>query len=213
MMRLFVMILIGLGSAAATFAADAVQSPDWKRYEIVVQRNMFSSRRQPPKPVTAPTDQADQTTEPHAAEPHPQPTPEVPGSHYVLVGTSLVGEHHIAFCEDRRDGRLIRLEPGDRIDDFHVQQVTQDAVVFEREQESVDIAVGLTLSGEVPAPVSSPIASPPSSTAPSTSPAPAAPAGSGAPSAPAASGDASGDDSTLSILERLRRRREQELQR
>ncbi|QNN25214.1 hypothetical protein HED60_24015 [Planctomycetales bacterium ZRK34] len=206
MKRWIVMLLIGLFGATA-FGADAAPSPAWQRYEIVVQRNMFSPRRQPPKPERSTSDDTEKTAESNAsADDARESAPPLPGENYVLVGTSLVGEHRIAFCEDRRDGRLIRLTPGEAVEDFSLKQVTQDAVVFEREAKPVNIAVGQTLSGQIAAPA----APSPGTTGAgqaattSTNPPPAADAGDQA---------SATDESTMSIIERLRRRREQELQR
>ena len=201
------MLLIGLFGATA-FGADAAPSPAWQRYEIVVQRNMFSPRRQPPKPERSTSDDTEKTAESNAsADDARESAPPLPGANYVLVGTSLVGEHRIAFCEDRRDGRLIRLTPGETVEDFSLKQVTQDAVVFEREDKPVNIAVGQTLSGQTAAPAAPSSGTTEAGQAPTatTNPSPAEAGAGDQASAP--------DESTMSIIERLRRRREQELQR
>jgi hypothetical protein len=114
------------------------------------------------------------------------PGPVDPASHYLLVGVSLVGDQRIAFFVDQRDGVVRPYGVGQTVADYEIVAITLDAVVCRFEEQPRTIEVGRLLIGDAP---------PANADAAFAAPEPAA----------------EPNDEELSVLERLRRRREEEL--
>ncbi|MBI1367254.1 MAG: hypothetical protein GC162_01225 [Planctomycetes bacterium] len=211
----------GVKSTAITPPSD---KPAWTRYSVVVERSMFAKKRPPIRTEHDPAPKPEVKVD--DAAPPPPPPPAKPGSHHVLVGISVVGERAYAFIENQRDHQVARVKVGETVDGLTVRDITIDGIVRADGDNKLDIPVGYLLSGEQPP---APLAS--SSTSSSSGRAMASTASTDAGKPGATAGDASkpagaadagtspaagaaggaGDDANLSILERLRRRREQEL--
>lgn len=160
---------------------DAASS--WEKYKVIAQRNVFLRDRSRPGSQTG-----------VAAPPVYRPE-----SAFMLTGVVRQGEEYIALLEDTRRNVTSRVRIGDSVADGLIVGITLDAIVYEKNDQTAQIEVGKRLA-EVP----------------STQPSAGASAGEGeggidaergaAPSAASAGG---GDAD--SILERLRQRREKEL--
>jgi len=190
---------------ASAPAADARKSAG-ADFSILLERNIFDRNRRPP---------VVRTTQPAPPARPPRPTRPVDADQYfVLRGIALEGSRFTAFFEDTRAGTILQVKPGDAVGKGRVPGVNIDSAQYQRGDRLTIIRVGCTLTGsrapaagfEMPAPnpaadtSKTPASASPSSatTQPTT-----APAG-GATSAPASGG-------LQDILERMRRRRQQEL--
>lgn len=193
-------------SAAPTARADKSIGAD---YSILVQRNIFDRNRRPPV-----------IRKPQPPRPKPTYTPPKPvdtDQHFVLRGIALEGSQFTAFFEDTRAGRILQVRPGDVVGKGRIPAVNIDSAQYQRGDKLTVIPVGHTLTGsrapgagfETPAPT--PAAST-GSTAKPTAPSQGSSATTQPTTAPAetpTSAPASGG--LQDILERMRRRREQEL--
>ncbi len=175
-------------------------------FSILVQRNIFDRNRRAPV-----------VRKPQAPRTKPAYTPPKPVDadvYFVLRGIALEGSQFTAFFEDARSGKILQVRPGDVVGKGRIQAVNIDSAQYQRGEKLTVIPVGHTLTGsrapsagfETPAP--SPTASTARPTAPTTGSSATtqpttAPAGKPT-SAPASSGP-------QDILERMRRRRQQEL--
>jgi hypothetical protein len=167
---------------AITILMLATDVPDdLARYADVYTHSMFSRNRRADAPPLS------DTPPPERVEVIP-PGPVDPASHYLLVGVSLIGDQRIAFFVDRRDGVVRPYGVGQSLADYELIVITLDAVVCRFEGEERTIEVGRLLIGEAP------------------------PANPDAASAePGAEPATESNDEELSVLEKLRRRREEEL--
>lgn len=186
---LLLQMICVLAAAGAEKADDAFT----RDFGVIVERNMFLRDRRPPavKPVTPPP--APATTE--AAPPPPPPPPE---KQYVLVGVVFEDLTTArAYFEHVGEGTLVKIAPGEPLANGHVTEVQLNSVAFVDAKGLTWVDVGEDLTG-APVAVSGP-----------THEAGEAGAGAGADAKP---GDKpAADSATLSIEERLRRRRQQEL--
>lgn len=220
-----VAVAIGIGCLAlaqqeeqappAPVPRPATAERSWEQFrESVVLGNIFSpdraeqrraAERDAGRDVSSEADR--EADEQDSEEPR---EPADPGDDYVLRGVSFVGSTHRAFAEDRRDGSIRTLTVGDRLAGRRVTEIELDSVVLSPAADDGEPAVGIedrdphaieigwTFSGRE------------------------SPGGSAASAPGASSTDANGDDDAseqaasedegdLSVIERLRRRREQEL--
>jgi len=176
-------------------------------FSILLERNIFDRNRRPPvirTPRTAPV----------SIRPTKPPRPVDSDQYFVLRGIAQEGSQFTAFFEDTRAGKILRVKPGEPVGKGRVPGVNIDSAQYQRGQTLVVIRVGHTLTGsqapamgfEAPGP--SPVASiSKTSASASTSSATTQPAT--APAAEPTSAPASGG--LQDILERMRRRRQQEL--
>jgi len=207
--------LIGLLLAAWTAATLTAASPQaatrqgrsWGDYRILVERNMFRRDRRV-RSYRTPT-----------TRPRRQYTYDSDES-IVLRGIARHDGRFVAFFEDTRTGEIIRVRAGQAVGKGKVQRMTLDEVEYARSGAARQVSIGRSLAGTAaalftppptPAWPTGPLSG---TTAPATRPAglaattaPTAPAGPQASPKPAAASDIS------DILERMRRRREQELRR
>ena len=189
--------------AAPSTKADKPAKAD---FSILVQRNIFDRNRRPPVVRKPPTPRPKPTYTP--------PKPVDADQYFVLRGIALEGSQFTAFFENTRDGKMLQVRPGDTVGKGRVQAVNIDSAQYQRGDKLTVIPVGHTLTGsrapgagfETPAPRPSvstakptaPSPGPSATTQPTTAPA-------GAPTSAPASGG------MQDILERMRRRRQQEL--
>jgi hypothetical protein len=198
-------VLIGLaGLSAAPAAPDEADRDEARRLGVISQRNIFLRDRRryvPPALVAPPSTQP--TSRPAAAAPAP------PRPAYRLMGVASRDDQFVAYFEDAAADRLLEIQAGQELAGGIVTAVTIAGVTHREGEKITRMRVGEGL-GTAPGVAWRPPPRAPS-TGGSTSTTQASPPGS-PPSAarpPSSTPPASGD--VADILERLRRRREQEL--
>lgn len=109
--------------------------------------------------------------------------PAAAGSQYVLVGVVAEGAAARAYFEQTGSGQIVKVGVGATVGDATVSQITLRQVTIRRGEQSLTVLLGQDLSGATAAAL------------------------------PAANGAAGGstDPANMSVEERLRRRRQQEL--
>lgn len=192
-MKLTIALLLLLTSAAlaaptTTTAPSARRQSYSERYGVLADHNIFMRER-----GRAPATQ-------RAAEPARQRSPE---ETIVLSGIAAEYDGVRAYFEDSSGAPGLKLSVGDSVANGKVANISMDGVEYESNGKRTLVQVGCNLRGE-PVLLASPIEI---ATAPPTS----APAG-GAPTTTAAK-PADPNDPNLSMEQRLRLRRAQELRR
>jgi hypothetical protein len=178
-------------------AAPTTPKPSFDGYRAVIDRNIFSRRRVTPAPGGRPDKPPEQTAEKPAENAAPAAPPD-PASRHVLVGISIVGGRATALVEDRDRQRMLRVISGEQLLDRTITQITFDRLHLQLGADTVAIAPGQTLAGgDAPEPT------PPSTATPTT----------GESAASASTAPPPTSDAEAAILERLRQRRQQELNR
>lgn len=218
--RTAMLVAAAVGLASPVLAATG-QADSWDRFLLLVDRNIFLRDRRRPDPRRFDT-----------SRPAPADDRE---RRVVLTGTALCGEEFIAFFEDTRTGDTLRVRAGGAVGAGELRAVTLDEVEYESGGKTGRIKVGFTLAGEVaslparrapPAPAAASDSPPtPPETKPETQ---AETNGQEAPKQEAAippdgtpdaapketlSPGGPSEDDIADILERMRRRREEELKR
>ena len=172
-------------AAAAVLAwptlAATGQTDSWDRFRLLAERNMFLRDRRSP-PSQRPAPTAPATV---AAE---------PDRHIMLTGIAKHGSEYVAFLEDTRTGETIRVRVGEAAGKGKLTAITLDGVDYECGGTMARIEIGSSLAGSTP----------------SLGKAERDPEDTSGPSRVAPPGDAR-DADTADILERMRRRREEEL--
>lgn len=194
MTRWMLLILLGAVLGADEPAAgpggvapsSASSERTWQRYEVLVQRNMFT-RRSAARPAASNNRQAEAP-----------PPPVAPGRYWIFAGTALTAGDRIAFLEDTRNSTTIRARVNDDTAAGRIVRIASDELHLEVGGRISRISLGATLAGAEPAALGSaaPVASPSGPDVPTSG----------------ASG-ASGGGSETDILQRMRARRMQELAR
>jgi hypothetical protein len=153
-----------------------------ERYGVIVEGNMFLRDRRVASRDTS-------STQPSA----PPPSPE-----QILMLTGIVFEEggFRAYFENLREGTVVRVAPGDAIAKGLVAEILIDAVAYYTDDEPRWIEIGHDLTGKAAAAVTAP------SSAGASTPA----------NGPTTTFSPDVDPSTLSPADRLRLRRQQELQ-
>jgi hypothetical protein len=204
-------------AAVSPLAVAAGQDSSWDNYRVLVERNIFlRDRRRARSPAPVFSRMA-------------TPTPPDSDRGIVLTGVARRGEESVAFVEQTRTGATFKVGVGEAVGRGKVAAITLDGIDYEREGSVRKIPIGHSLAGEIAAapirriatPVSTRPSGPPRGTVePTTGPAEPATQPAVAPAttepavAPATTEPGSAKESDVTdILERLRRRREQELRR
>jgi len=201
----------------------------WESYRVLSERNMFMRNRARPWSGRL-TSRVSVATAPGTSD-----------DRFVLTGIIQQGEDYVAFFEDPRAGKTTSLRLGDLIGRGQLTSITLDAVEYAYDGSTTKIAVGRNLAGAsvsvarpttiVTATSAPPAASLTAPAAPATAAAPTAPTPAAAATTPtttitltpqpptttpqAATAPSGGpkDSAAAAILERMRQRREQELNR
>lgn len=163
------------------------------KYDVVLQRNIFSRQRTPFRP-------RDRNGEAPVVVPNPE-------THFLLEGIVQENNRFIAFVEDTQGGGVLRLRQGDRVARGTIKALTLDTLEYQLEDKTTTVRLGCDLEG------TRGVVAVPAVSAPSTSQSPAAtstaaPAGQQAQTqqpTPAPSGD------EAEILKRLMEQRRQQL--
>ncbi len=177
--------LLLLVSAADSSGAEGGRAPaSWDNYKVVVERNIFHrDRTRVSKTVLAPADE-------------PAPRAE---RYVVLTGIAQQDNEHIAFLEDIRTGVTAKARIGDSIAQGQLMSITLDYIEYESNGNIAKIEVGENLEGGVSAPATPLDLSEDAGTFEVSSA-----------ETPAAGETAGGAEAA--ILERLRQRRQKELE-
>jgi hypothetical protein len=144
----------------------AVQDEQWKKYDIILTRNMFSRQRIPPR---RPEDMVER--------PKFIPNPE---SYFLLKGIVQENNQFIAFVEDKQTGVVLRLRQGDHVARGEVKSLTLDGLEYQFQDKATPVSMGFDLEGRHGAVTASdlanftPTATPAGSTSSGSSPAPSA---------------------------------------
>ncbi|HEY7116765.1 MAG TPA: hypothetical protein VH475_09275 [Tepidisphaeraceae bacterium] len=179
------------GASSAT-PAPTTRESDRERYAVITEHNIFlKNRRVPSAPSTG-------SSRPMTEIERLRQTPE---ANFVLTGVVFEDEQFRAFLEDIKGGKVLRLSVGDPIASGKIVAIDIDAIAYESAGKQTWIGVGTTLTG---IPYSS-FAS--SSSSSSSSSAASASSGGAAPSTPLPDAN----NPNLSIEEKMKLRRAQEI--
>ena len=200
------------GAASPPASLPGTQPARLEDYRVLSERNLFLRNRARP-PSSRPA----------------RPAADTGDSRIVLTGIIQQGEDYVAFFEDTRTGKTTTLQVGAPVGRGQLTTITMDAVHCTCAGNTTKIAIGSTLAGAAAslpkpaaptstaatAPPAAPAAPMPATATAAASPAPATDATAQAQAAPppgtaAPPGDTK-DGGAAAILERMRQRREQEL--
>lgn len=215
--------------AVSANGADALALAE---YEVLFAHNIFS-REQPKKKREAgppPIEKTgEQVLEDKAAR---DKEAAIRGdAEIVLMGLVIRDEQRFAILEDRRGGKKITVRPGEALGSGKAGEVTIDTLEFVTVDKSSPISIGSNLNGKVAVPRAAETsggggggsAAPGSATAGGTVPGTVGPdgvavpgtagsdgAGTGAAAGVAPGAGSAADDSNLSVIEKMRRKRQKE---
>ena len=126
---------VALGSAIAMWPGtglgrDNAEPPDpWARYQIILDRNIFSRQR---GPIRRPEDDE----EPREIV---MPNPE---SYLLLRGVVQEDGTFIAFVEDTRSAEILRLHKGDSVARGVIAALNLDVLEYEWEGRKIAVRIG-----------------------------------------------------------------------
>lgn len=194
-------IVASVLAVALPVSAAAGEERSWDRYRVLVERNIFRRDRRRPR-GTAPAAQI---------------RLEDSDRSVVLTGVATQSGEFVAFFEDTRTRATVKVRADQAIGKGRLRAITLDGVEYEREGSVRKIEMGRSLAGTAAVVLVSravprqPTRPAPNGGEPTTMPAESTtqPAVTPARTPPSSAGDPDVAD----ILERLRRRREQELRR
>ncbi len=178
------------GPAGDADSKSAAPQDLWAKYQLILERNIFSRQRGPLR----------RPGEDREAAPVVVPNPE---SHFVLKGIVQENNEFIAFIEDTQAGAVLRLRKDERVARGAIKSLSLDGIEYQLEERTSTINLGYDLEGKLGPISASPAPKPaaPTPTTPTPAVAPTSPAG----QPPAATGD------EAEILRRLMEQRKQEL--
>jgi len=108
------------------------QSP-WTRYEVILERNMFSRQR---GFAQQRGDEPGQV----AAVPNPE-------SYLLLKGVVQENGQFIAFLEDTRSNSVLRLQEGAKVARGVIKSLTLDSIEYEFGKRTITVRIGQDLEG------------------------------------------------------------------
>lgn len=126
-----------LGSEAP-LQPHAKTSLGWERYEVLIQRNIFSKNRGRPR--------GEERTEKPKDSPPPPPSPE---SEIQLIGIVQKDGELAAFFENRKTGAVQSTKTGDSIARGKIAAITLDSVEYVLEESRSIISIGKNLEGGI----------------------------------------------------------------
>ena len=152
----FLAAVLGGAVPADDEQTPPVVSQGWERYEVLVERNIFSRDRGRPDP---------RESERESYVPPPPP----PERFLLLTGIVKQGDEWLAFLEDARTGAVSKLRVGDGVLEGRVAAITMDSIDYEKDGRIAHVAMGDNLEGgrssRSGSTVSSPTTSAPASSA------------------------------------------------
>ena len=120
------------GLAQDTTAAEPQDA--WAKYQVILQRNIFSRQRGPVR----------------QRQLGERPTTVVipnPEAYFLLKGIVLEGDKFIAFLEDNRGSGVLRLREGDSVARGVVKNFTLDSIEYQLEGRAISVPLGRDLEG------------------------------------------------------------------
>ena len=130
-------LLLGLATSSSGAEPGSAQRA-WERYQVLVERNIFSRDRGSPPP--------------RSREVTPLPPP--PERYLVLTGIARHGEKHMAFLEDIGTGVTTIIQIGDTVLQGRIKNITLDSIEYEKNDRTAIIRIGGDLEGGSPSTIS-----------------------------------------------------------
>ena len=185
---LAILVCAACAGSASVLRADSPAKTgagvSFDEYRVIAEQNIYlKDRRQATRPPGR-----------FASILRPEPPPPSPEENIVLTGIVRHGDEYVAFFEDRRSGATLRVRRGQVLLGGSVGTISLDFVEYIRSGQVARIDIGENLAKRASGPAAAPTVA--QQTEGETAVAPARPA-------------ASGDEA--SILEMLRKRRQQEM--
>jgi len=130
--RTWMIAAVAAGLASPLVAAgDPAES--WDRFRLLAERNIFLRDRRPPRP-------------PRVGP--PRPVADDRDRRLVLTGTALCGTEFVAFFEDVRSGETFRARAGATVGTGRLHAITLDGVEYETGGKTTSVEIGFSLAGE-----------------------------------------------------------------
>lgn len=131
----FCILLVVLSLPAFGQGTTSPEPQDaWTKYQIIMQRNVFSRQRSPIR-------QRQSGERPTAIV---APNPE---SYFLLKGIVQEADKFIAFLEDNRSNNVLRLREGDSVARGIVKDFTLDSIEYQLEDRTINVVLGRDLEG------------------------------------------------------------------
>ncbi len=105
----------------------------WAKYNLILDRNIFSRTRQGPQPERKEDDR-----------PRPALNPE---SYFLLKGVVQEDNQFLAFVEDKRTGTVLRLREGDTVARGLVKSLNLDGLQYQFQDKIIPVGMGSDLEG------------------------------------------------------------------
>jgi len=121
-----------LGPSPRRERAEAGQNT-WAKYQIILQRNIFSRQRVSPR-------QKQRQRPQRVVTPNPE-------SYFLLKGIVKEGGTFIAFLEDTRSNGVLKLHEGDSVARGVIKNFTLDSIEYQMEDRTISVALGRDLEG------------------------------------------------------------------
>jgi hypothetical protein len=119
----------------AGLGQDTAEGQDpWAKYQIILERNIFSRQRGPIREPGAPEEPRE------IAVPNPE-------SYFILKGIVQEDSEFIAFVEDTRTSQVLRLRRGDSVARGTIAALGLDEIQYEREGQETTVTMGYDLEG------------------------------------------------------------------
>jgi hypothetical protein len=118
---------------SSTMENDKAEQNSWAKYQIILQRNIFSQQRGPLR-------------QRQAAQARPVVTRNRE-SYLILKGIVQQGGTFIAFVEDTQNNSILKLHEGDSIARGVTKNFTLDSIEYQLQDKTVSVAVGRDLEG------------------------------------------------------------------
>ncbi len=120
-------------SSPVTSDRSATRQNSWEKYQIILQRNIFSQQRGPIRRVR---------------EERPRPViTRNPESYLVLKGIVQENNTFIAFIEDTRTNTAVEYHAGDSVARGVVKNFTLDSIEYQLDNKATQVTVGHDLEG------------------------------------------------------------------
>ncbi|HET6468994.1 MAG TPA: hypothetical protein VFG43_11520 [Geminicoccaceae bacterium] len=113
--------------------ARRVAVPPLGHFATILERPLFAPSRRPPEGVIVAA-----VAEPEPVEPVFQP---VPPPQFRLVGTVAKGADRTALIYHPQASELVRLGPGDSVDDWRVLEIRTNSVVLEQGHDGLQLVL------------------------------------------------------------------------
>jgi len=113
--------------------ARSDRGEQWAKYNLILDRNMFSRTRER---LRSPGEIVDR--------PKIVPNPE---SYFLLRGVVQEDNHYIAFVEDKRTGTVLRLREGDTVARGLVKSLNLDGLQYEFQGKTISVMMLSDLEG------------------------------------------------------------------